>query len=402
MRNQSQDQEVKSVTSIPVFDVKRVSDNTEFDADVKVFNVKKWGGRHNTVLVVDDQVTGRKILTELLQQIDPSLNVKCYSDPIEALEAARGGEAPDLILTDYKMPGMDGVEFTNRVRSIKNCVDVPLVVITVCDDLNIRYKALDAGATDFITRPIDQYECQARFRNLLTIRRQQQIIKHRASWLEEQVALATQQIRVREKETLMRLAKAGEYRNEETGTHVLRMAKFSRLIAEELGMKGAYCQEIELAAPMHDIGKIGIPDHVLLKNSRLSDEEFTVMKAHTIIGYEILKGSPSKFMQLGAVIALNHHEKYDGSGYPYGLRGEEIPLAARIVAVADVFDALTSKRPYKEPWDFVTTIEYLKAQTGRHLDPDCVNVFVKKQDVIKSIQCEFENITNAFIKPRII
>lgn len=401
MRNPSQNQEVKSMTSIPVFNVKRVSGDTESDADVKVFNPKKWSSQNNTVLVVDDQMTGRRILTELLQQIDSSLHIKCYSDPLQALEAARD-EAPDLILTDYRMPGMDGVEFTSRVRSIRNCIDVPLVVITVCDDLTIRYKALDAGATDFITRPIDQYECQARFRNLLTIRRQQKVIKHRASWLEEQVALATQQIRVREKETLMRLAKAGEYRNEETGTHVLRMAKFSRLIAEELGMKGAYCQEIELAAPMHDIGKIGIPDHVLLKSSRLSDGEFTIMKSHTIIGYEILKGSPSKFMQLGAVIALNHHEKYDGSGYPNGLRGEEIPLAARIVAVADVFDALTSKRPYKEPWDFVTAIEYLKAQTGRHLDPDCVNVFSRKQDMVRNIQSEFENITNAFIKSRFI
>jgi two-component system response regulator RpfG len=191
---------------------------------------------------------------------------------------------------------------------------------------------------------------------------------------------------VREHETLLRLAKAGEYRDEETGNHVVRMAKYSRLIAEELGLQKTECETIELAAPMHDIGKIGIPDHILLKPGKLLPEEFTVMKQHTRIGYEILKDSPSRYLQMGAVIALGHHEKYDGSGYPHGLSGEEIPLPARIVAVADVYDALSSRRCYKPAWSFNDILQLFETQSGQHFDPRCVEAFMTRLDDVHRIQ----------------
>jgi len=263
---------------------------------------------------------------------------------------------------------------------------VPLVVVTVVDDREILYRALEAGATDFLTRPIDQYECLARCRNLITMHQQRLLIKDRARWLEEQVATATREIRSREQETLLRLAKAGEYRDEETGNHVLRMAHYSRLLAEELRLPGEDCVEIELASPMHDIGKIGIPDSILLKPGKHSPAQADVMRTHTTIGHEILKDSPSRYLQLGSVIALSHHERYDGSGYPHGLVGEEIPLAARIVAIADTYDALTSVRPYKTAWPSEDAIVYIRNESGRQFDPRCVDAFFARLEAIVDVQ----------------
>jgi len=333
-------------------------------------------GRHPpSVLIVDDQFTGRKILEGVIQSIDPALLVDSFADPYEALRHA-GRQTPDLILTDYRMPDLNGVEFTRRLRAMPSCMDVPVVVVTVVDDPEVRYQALDAGATDFLVRPIDQYECRARCRNLLTLRRQQKIITHRAQWLEEQVSLATRQIRNRERETLLRLAKVGEYRDKGTSHHVLRMAKIARLIAEQMGLSAAECDEIALAAPLHDIGKIGIPDQVLLKPAELTPAEWAIMKMHTSIGHEILKDSASRYIQQGAVIALSHHERYDGGGYPNGLRGDAIPLTSRIVAVADVYDALTTRRSYKEAWRREDALQYVTAQSGHHFDPQCVAAFI--------------------------
>ncbi|WP_427965976.1 HD domain-containing phosphohydrolase [Acidithiobacillus sp.] len=336
------------------------------------------------VVIVDDQSTGRKILERLVLDITPEVLVESFTDPHKALERIRD-QTPDLILADYKMPIMDGLEFTKRVRAIPACGDVPLVIVTVVQDIQVRYKALEAGATDFLTRPVDQYECQARCRNLLALRKQQQIVKDRAKWLEDQVGLATGQVRGRERETLLILARAGEYRDHDTGNHVMRMAKYARVMAEKLGFTEIDCEEIELAAPLHDIGKIGIPDSILLKPGKLTEGEFQIMQAHPLIGHEILSDSQSRFIQIGAVIALGHHEKFDGSGYPKRLRGADIPLAARIVAVADVYDALTSARPYKAAWPFEEAIAYIRDQAGQHFDPLCVQAFLDQIDEIRAI-----------------
>jgi two-component system response regulator RpfG len=346
--------------------------------------------RGPSVVIVDDQSTGRRILERVICSIDPELQVETYSDPFKALSRIRSC-APDLIVTDYKMPAMDGIALIRHVRSLPACADIPIIVVTVVEDVRIRYAALDAGATDFLSRPIDQYECRARCRNLLTLRRQQQIIRNRARWLEDQVALATREVQARERETLLRLAKAGEYRDQETGNHVLRMARYARLIAEGLSLPRAECEDIELAAPMHDIGKIGIPDSILLKEAPLNEKEFSVMKTHARIGYEILKDSPSRRIILGATIALRHHERYDGLGYPDGLAGEAIPLPARIVAVCDVYDALTSTRPYKGPWPAPEAIRYIRERAGTQFDPACVESFLGRTREVQQVQRDLED-----------
>ena len=339
------------------------------------------------VVIVDDRSTARRLLEGLAQALEPGVVVDSFDDPQEALVFLQE-VTPDLIISDYRMPGMDGIEFTRRIRAERRLADVPVVIVTVVEDRQIRYRALENGATDFLTRPIDPQECRARCLNLLALRRSQKVIADRAQWLEEQVAQATREVRMRERETLMKLAKAGEYRDEETGNHILRMAKYARLIAEELGLNAMDCDEIETAAPMHDIGKIGIPDHILMKPGRHTPEEQSIMRRHPLIGHGILDNSPSRYLQMGAVIALGHHEKFDGSGYPNGLVGEDIPLPARIVAVADVFDALTSVRPYKPAWSFQDALQYIRAESGRHFDPACVRAFESRIDTVATIMRE--------------
>ena len=336
------------------------------------------------VVIVDDQTTGRKILEQMVRSIGPDLEVLTFGDAPSALESIQS-RTPDLIITDYQMPGMNGTAFTRRVRKISACADVPLVVVTIVEDKRIRYEALDAGATDFLNRPTDEYECRARCRNLLTLRRQQKIIRNRARWLEERVAEATRAILERERETLLRLAKAGEYRDEGTGNHVLRIARYCRIIAEGLNLSAEECADIELAAPMHDIGKVGIPDCILLKPGKLDPREIEIMRRHSMIGYDILKNSPSHYLQLGATIARSHHERFDGSGYPEGLRGEQIPFSARIVAVTDVFDALTTDRPYKRAWTFEKAIDYIGKSSGSHFDPVCVDAFLCRPDEVRTV-----------------
>jgi len=342
------------------------------------------------ILIIDDQSTSRQVLEELLSSLDKEIVTESFADPLTALAWARTNP-PDLVLTDYKMPHMNGVEFTRRLRALY--LDVPLVMVTSMEDREIRYQALAAGATDFLTKPVDHIECRARCHNLLTLRRQQLIIQDRARWLEDRVSQATGEIRIREQETLLRLAKAGEYRDEETGCHVLRMARFSSLIAERLGLSDEERHVIETAAPMHDIGKIGTPDNILLKPGKLDAEELVIMRTHAYIGYEILKDSPSKYLQMGAVIARGHHEKFDGSGYPDNLAGEAIPLPARIVAVADVFDALTSERPYKRAWPIQDALQYLQTEQGRHFDPVCVQAFLSQIDKVLRIRQQLQDLS---------
>ncbi len=333
------------------------------------------------VMVIDDQLTSRIILETIIQSIGDNVKVRAFDNALSALEVA-AANPPDLITVDYKMPELDGVEFTRRLRQIPNCSDIPIIVITIIEEKSIMYQALEAGATDFLNKPVDHYECKVRCRNLLTLRRQQIIIKNRAVSLETKVADATEQILIREKETLSRLARAGEFKDGVTGSHLIQMARISKLIAEEIGLSKEFCEVLEMAAPMHDIGKIGIPDNILLKEGELDDAEFEVMKNHTSIGYEILKDSPSPYLQMGAIIALNHHEKFDGSGYPNGLVGHAIPLEARIVAVADVFDALTTERPYKKAWTTDDAINRLVADKNKHFDPECVKALQSRKDEI--------------------
>ncbi len=341
------------------------------------------------ILIIDDQSTGRTILERVIQQVAENIDITSLSSPEEGLRWLNEHE-PDLIITDYRMPNMNGVEFIKKVRALAHCQTVPIVMITVVSEKSVRYEALEAGTTAFLTRPIDQIECRTTCRNLLQMQEQHLIIQDRADWLARQVEIATKKVVDREKETLLRLARAGEYRDEGTGNHVIRMAKYAREIAAALNVfTQQECEELEYTAPMHDIGKIGIPDGILLKAGPLNEFEWEIMQTHTTIGHAILSDSQSRYMQTGAVIALNHHERFDGKGYPNGLKGQDIPLIARVVAVADVFDALVSALPYKAPWSTEEAIDYIQNQAGSHFDPDCVDAFIKSLDKIKTIQAEY-------------
>jgi len=343
-----------------------------------------------TILIVDDQSISRMILEELMRSMDENIHVKSFGDPVQALEWAKTNPH-DLVLTDYKMPNMDGIEFTQWLRQIPSCSDIPIVIITCVEDKSVRYKALEAGATDFLTKPIDHHECRARCRNLLQLRRQQTIIKDRAHWLEQEIEAKTAELKSREQETILHLARAGEYRDEDTGKHIERMTQYSLLIAEELGLPEDKCNIIQHAAPMHDIGKIGIPDHVLLKQGKLSPSEWEAMKTHAQIGYNILRDSSSKYLQAGAIIALNHHEHFDGKGYPANRAGADIPIEARLVAVSDVFDALMSERPYKSAWTLDQSLDHLKQERGKHFDPDCIDAFFNQLPNIIAIQTSMQD-----------
>ncbi|RKZ36149.1 MAG: two-component system response regulator [Gammaproteobacteria bacterium] len=343
-----------------------------------------------TILILDDQSTSRLILGELALSIADDITVQSFASPMEALEWAKKNPV-DLVLTDFKMPHMDGAEFTQWLRQIPTCADIPVIVITGVEDKAVRYRALEAGATDFLTKPIDHHECRARCRNLLTLRRQQTLIKDRASWLERRVQEATREMMEREKETLLRLARAGEYRDEMTGNHVVRMGQYCRVIADQLGLSADDGDVLEQAGPLHDIGKVSVPDHILLKPDTLTPDERTVVETHATVGHEILRDSPSVYLQAASTIALHHHERYDGQGYPNGLRAEETPLFARVVAVADVFDALASRRPHKAAWSETRSLDYLTTERDKHFDADIVDAFLARIDDVRQIQTRFQD-----------
>jgi two-component system, response regulator RpfG len=344
--------------------------------------------QRNTVLIIDDLFSSRLLLAEIVRQIDGKLNLELFDTPSRALEYARNNRV-DMVLTDYKLPEFDGVQLVRQIRALPHCVDVPIVVITVVDDRRVRYEALEAGATDFLIKPLDEHETRARCANLLELRRHKIVLSDQARVLQYQVDKSVAEIHERELETLSKLAKAGEFRDRTTGNHLIRMARYSALIGHNLGLAVETVHVLEVAAPMHDIGKIGIPDSILLKEGPLTPDEDGVMKGHPRIGYDILKGSPSKYLSMGAIIALGHHEKFDGSGYPNGLHREDIPIVARVVAVADVFDALVSERPYKRAWTIEEGFLYLEGQKGKHFDPRCVEAFLSGVDKVREIRREF-------------
>ncbi len=341
-----------------------------------------------SVLILDDQITSRLILARVIKDLNSNTKITEFADPLLALEWTKSNVA-DLIVADYIMPNMNGVDFIKAVKKNPEYQAVPALIVTVKKDINTRHDALDAGVTDFLTKPIDLHECKARFRNLITLRQLHLYLEDRTRLLEVMVNKATNNILLREKETLMRLARAGEFKDADTSTHLVRMSLYSRFLANAIGLSEEESEVIELAAPLHDLGKIGIPDHILLKEGPLLPDELTTMRTHPEIGYEILKDSPSIYLQMGATIALAHHEKYDGTGYPNGLKGNEIPLEARIVHVADVFDALTTIRPYKKAWSLDDAVNYLIKGKGTDFDPALVDVFTLDKSALEEIRSQY-------------
>ena len=323
------------------------------------------------IVIVDDQPSARTMLRHIVQDIGPQLDVHDFGDPGVALDWCNENR-PDLLLLDYRMPGMDGLELAKAFRQPLRNRDVPIVLVTVVGDEPVRQAALDAGVIDFLVKPIRPRELRARCRNLLQLRQQSESVKQRALSLEQRLLASMHEVEERERETLSRLARAIEFRDAGTSAYLERMAHIAGLIAEAMGLPEDQVRTIELAAPLHDIGKIAIPDAVLMKPGPLDEQERERMKQHPLIGYQLLQDSQNRFIQVGAQIALRHHERYDGKGYPDGLAGEDIPLEARIVTVADILDALISPRPYKDAWSIARALEYIGEQSGRMLDPRCV------------------------------
>ena len=330
------------------------------------------------VLIVDDQQSARLMLRRVVEDLGADLTVEDYADPVEALRRSEECE-PDLLLLDYRMPEMDGLEFARRFRRLPANRDVPIVLISAVGDEPVRQAALEAGVIDFLVKPIRPRELRTRCRNLLALRQQGQSVKSRVRLLEREVLAGLREVEARERETLYLLARAIEYKSCGMGNNLLRLARYAGVVAEGLGLSDEEAWAIESAAPLHDIGKIGIPDTILMKQRMLDPDEEAVMRRHPLIGHDILQESSSRFVRLGATIALAHHEHWDGTGYPHGTAGEAIPLAARIVGLADAFDAMTTARPWKPAEEFEAAIALVEAERGRRFDPACVDALVAQR-----------------------
>lgn len=331
-------------------------------------------------LVIDDSQMNVTLLRHLIKRFLDCEAVE-FLDPVKALEWCRENE-PDLVVVDYMMPELNGIGFTRQFRSLQGCENVPVLMVTANHEVGVRHEALNSGVTDFLNKPVDNDEFVARARNMLALRKSH---KH----LQDEVRKATAEIIAREQETIFCLSRAAEYRDPETGAHIHRMAHYSRHIARMMGLSIEQQDLILEAAPMHDIGKVGTPDMILLKPGKLTPEEFSIMKQHAVIGYEVLNASQSPLLKVAAEIAHSHHEKFDGTGYPRGLAGKDIPLFGRIVAVADVFDALTSERPYKKAWEIDSAKQMLREGAGTHFDPVCVEAFFAEWDSVMEIKNRF-------------
>jgi putative two-component system response regulator len=327
------------------------------------------------ILIVDDDATSVRLLAKILSDAGYS-NIKATRDP-NAVEELYREIKPDLLVLDLHMPHMEGFKIMDQLRKNQEDDYLPILVISQERNRVIQFSALEAGAKDFLVKPYDTIEVLLRIRNFLEVRMLHQGARDQNKLLEEKVVERTEQLYQSQIEIVQRLGRALEYRDSETGTHTTRMGQYVYHLAAVAGHGPGDCEIISTASSLHDVGKIGIPDSILLKPGKLTPEEWEVMKTHTTIGAALLSGSSSKILRLGEEIALTHHEKWDGSGYPKGLKGEDIPVPGRICGLCDVFDALTSKRPYKKAWPIEEALSEIKKCGGTHFDPHLVEYFFK-------------------------
>lgn len=346
------------------------------------------------ILVVDDQIPNIELLEAFL--IPQGYDMIRAQSGDEALSALKE-HAIDLILLDVMMPGMNGFELTRRVREIPSLRQLPIMLVTALREKDDHLKGVEAGCDDFISKPVDKIELLVRVRALLKVKAYHDLINDYQKQLESEIAMRTQELhqaladtKAASLEIIQRLSTASECKDEATGNHISRMSHYAAAVARCMGLSNSSVEMILSAAPMHDLGKIGIPDRILLKPAKLSPLEWEIMKKHTLIGADILKDSGIELLRVGEVIARTHHEKWDGSGYPAGLRGVEIPLYGRIVAIADVFDAMTSIRPYKAAFSVETAVDAIRAGRGNHFDPDVVDAFLEILDEIRTIKQTYE------------
>jgi len=339
------------------------------------------------ILIVDDEPANLKLLDKMLaiQGYQQRILIQDPRDVLPSYQTQR----PDLILLDINMPYLDGYQVMEQLKELNDPLLPPIVILTAQHTKDYLLRALAGGARDFISKPFDRNELLMRVRNLLDAQLAHRMLHDQKNTLERMVHERTEQLHHTRLQVVQRLGKAAEYRDEETGNHILRMSHICALLARKAGWSEEQCDLILNASPMHDIGKIGIPDAILQKPGKLEPDEWSIMKTHAEIGAKLLDGDNSELFRMAREIAISHHEKWDGSGYPNGLSGEAIPLSGRIAALADVFDALTSERPYKKAWTIEAAVALIKDNSGKHFDPALVPIFLDSLPGILEIRDRF-------------
>ena len=333
-------------------------------------------GPKQIILVVDDVPENIEILDGILRS---QYTVKAALSGEKALKIAMQIDAPDLILLDIMMPDMDGYEVCKQLKAQICTRNIPVIFVTAMGEIENEARGFELGAVDYIIKPVSPAIVRARVRTHLALYDQNRV-------LEQKVKERTSELHATRLEIIRRLGRAAEYKDNETGLHVIRMSHYCRLIAQNSGMKEDDVELLFNAAPMHDVGKIGIPDHILRKPGKLDPEEWEIMKQHAEIGTRIIGQHSSELLETARILALTHHEKWNGTGYPRQLRGEQIPITGRIVAIADVFDALTSVRPYKAAWPVEKAVALIKNERGEHFDPNVVDCFLNVLSEILKIK----------------
>ncbi len=352
------------------------------------------------IVIVDDEPLVIRVVRRFLSTAGYQ-NFTTISDSTQAVEAI-SREKPDVVLMDIMMPEVSGLDILKYRQVDETMKYIPFIVLSASSDKETKRKALELGATEFLNKPVDPSDLVLRVRNALFVKAHQDQLSNNAELLEKQVQIRTLQLQKSREQIIHCLANAAEFRDNVTGKHVIRVGMFAAVIARQLGMDEMYCSRIRLAAQLHDVGKIGIPDSILMSPDRLSNSEFDVMKRHCQIGGQIIEPLAQQDRQiygedecsmlvLASNIALTHHEKWNGKGYPFGLKGEQIPIEGRITAVADVFDALTSARPYKEAFDQQRSLEIIASERGSSFDPAVVDAFFAEIETIRSIHAEYSD-----------
>lgn len=351
--------------------------------------LSKEGLNDSPIFIVDDEPVNLKLLERILSS-EGYTDITCIESSSKVLEKYRA-RRPSLILLDINMPVMNGFGVVEMLKNESRIKLPPVVFITAQDSHESRVKAFEQGVLDYISKPFNRVELLSRVKNLLALESAYQKLENRNQSLEEMVNHRTRELWESKLEVIQKLGRAAEYRDNETGAHILRMSNTSALLARTMGMDEEFSLRLLYASPMHDIGKIAIPDHILLKPGKFEPDEWEIMKTHTTLGAEILQGGSSELLRMAGEISLSHHEKWDGGGYPYGLAGADIPVSCRLVAVADVFDALASDRPYKKAWDVNEARQYIIDQSGKHFDPEVVKAFTSVFPKILEIRNRYQD-----------